>query len=44
MTREEFIANKQKLLFKHESELIDIIRERIEDNIKNSKDFYVEIN
>ena len=43
MTREEFIANKQRLQREHDSKLVDSIREQIEDSISNSKDFSLEI-
>lgn len=43
MTREEFIANKQRLQSEHDSKLVDSIREQIEDSINNSKDFALEI-
>ena len=43
MTREEFIANKQRLQREHDSKLVDSIREQIEDSVSNSKDFSLEI-
>lgn len=43
MTKEEFIANKQRLLYEHESCLVDRIRNQIEESINNSKDFFVAI-
>ena len=43
MTREEFIANKQRLQREYDSKLADSIREQIEDSISNSKDFSLEI-
>ena len=43
MTREEFIANKRRLQREHDSKLIDSIREQIEDSVRNSKDFSLEI-
>ena len=37
MTREEFIANKQRLQREYDSKLVDSIREQIEDsNLKNT--------
>ena len=43
MTREEFIANKQRLQREYDSKLVDSIREQIEDSVSNSKDFSLEI-
>ena len=43
MTREEFIANKQRLQRDYDSKLVDSIREQIEDSVSNSKDFSLEI-
>ena len=43
MTREEFIANKQRLRREYDSKLVDSIREQIEDSVSNSKDFSLEI-